>query len=245
MNEHPRDSRITFDESTHTYYIDGSSENVISVTTLIHSYFPKFNADDVIKKMRIKGLPEKYKDMSDMDIKKSWNDNGKVSSSSGTKLHKSIESFYKENQEDHEKEFIYFLQFHDSIKDRLQPYRSEWSIFRNDLKLAGQLDMLYKVIDKDEYVLCDWKRSKEIKFENKFEKGLNGLKHLDHCNYNHYSIQLNIYKRILETLYDLKIVDMFLVVLHPDNDTYHIVQINEMKKEIDYIFKDRKKSIQL
>jgi hypothetical protein len=52
MNEHPRDSRITFDESTHTYYIDGSSENVISVTTLIHSYFPKFNADDVIKKMR-------------------------------------------------------------------------------------------------------------------------------------------------------------------------------------------------
>ena len=44
LNPHLRDSRITFDESTHIYAIDGSSEKVMSVTTLIHTYFPHFNA---------------------------------------------------------------------------------------------------------------------------------------------------------------------------------------------------------
>ena len=104
--------------------------------------------------------------------------------------------------------------------------------------------MLYEIIDRPgEFALYDWKRSKEIKFENKFEKGLEGLKHLEHCNYNHYSIQLNIYKRILETLYNLVITEMVLVILHPDNDSFITLNVNEMSKEIDYIFKDRKKKV--
>ena len=40
-NKHERDDRITFDENTHTYYVDGSSEGIVSVTTLIHHHFPK------------------------------------------------------------------------------------------------------------------------------------------------------------------------------------------------------------
>jgi len=250
LNPHLRDSRITFDEPTHTYAIDGSSDKVMSVTTLIHSYFPHFNANETIKKMRLKGMPEKYKNMTDDEIKKLWNDNGKESSSNGTQLHKSIELFYNGNIDyiyhENPKEFIHFLKFNESIKKRLKPYRTEWSIFRKDLLLAGQLDMLYEIIDRPgEFALYDWKRSKEIKFENKFEKGLEGLKHLENCNYNHYSIQLNIYKRILETLYNLNITEMVLVILHPDNDSFITINVHEMSKEIDYIFKDRKKKVNL
>jgi hypothetical protein len=252
-NKHIRDSRIIFDENTHTYSIDGIKDKVISVTTLIHNFFPIFNADIVIEKMR-KNLPEKYIGMTNEEIKKNWEDKGKEASILGTKLHKLIELYYNNNEynldlnqsielnnSDNPLEFLYFLNFNETIKHRLKPYRTEWSIFRSELKLAGQLDILYEIIDKKgEYALYDWKRIKEIKTENKYEKGIDKLNHLDHCNYNHYSIQLNIYKRILETLYGIKITEMFLVILHPDNDNFKLVEIVEMKKEIDYIFKNRK-----
>ena len=157
-------------------------------------------------------------------------------------LHKQIELFYNNEIINNPSiEFNYFLDFNETIKDRLSPYRTEWSIFKKDLLLAGQLDILYKIKDKDEYALYDWKCVKEIKFENKFEKGKGSLKYLDHCNYNHYSIQLNIYKRILETLYEIKITEMCLVVLHNENDSFKLFPVYEMKKEIDIIFRERKK----
>jgi len=244
QNKHLRDSRISFDEPTHSYTIDGSKNGIMSVTTLIHQYFPHFNAKEVIKKMQ-KNMPEKYKGMTNKEIEKMWQDSGKEASSLGTTLHKSIEYFYNDiNHDNNSNEYNYFLEFNENVKNRLRPYRTEWSIFRTELKLAGQLDMLYEIIDKPgEYALYDWKRVKEIKTENSFEKGKEGLNHLDHCNYNHYSIQLNIYKRLLETLYGLKIVEMFLVVLHPENETFKLMEVFEMKKEIDYIFRERKKKL--
>lgn len=33
---------------------------------------------------------------------------------------------------------------------------------------------------------------------NAFAKGLHCVSHLDDCNYNHYSLQLNLYRRILK-----------------------------------------------
>lgn len=247
---HERDSRISFDEPTHTYKIDGSSEGVISVTTLIHHHFPQFNADEVLKKMRNSrnGLADKYKGLSDDQIKSQWSESGKEASGKGTKMHKSIELFYNDDfdyiYEDQPTEFMYFIAFHETVKHRLTPYRTEWSIFRGDIKLAGQLDMLYSINGQEgKYALYDWKRSKEIKLENKFEKGLGKLSHLDNCNYNHYSIQLNVYKRILETLYGLSIVEMVLVILHPDNKSFQLFEVKEMKNEIDYIINERKKEV--
>lgn len=253
-NSHPRDSRVTFDEPTHTYSIDGSSDGICSVTTLIHQYFPHFDPDDVILKMRNSrnGMPEKYARMTNSQIKELWNENGKEASGKGTMLHKRIELFYNDIETADEltiaKEFSYFLAFNETIKHRLEPYRTEWSIFRKELNLAGQLDMLYKIKREDGsytggFALYDWKRSKEIKMDNSYEKGLGILSHLDHCNYVHYSIQLNIYKRMLETLYDIQVDEMCLVILHPDNESFITIQVNEMKREINMIFKERKKFV--
>ena len=50
LNKHPRDKRIIFDEEPHIYYIDGKKAD-ISVTTLIHKYFPHFDAVEISKKM--------------------------------------------------------------------------------------------------------------------------------------------------------------------------------------------------
>ncbi len=241
-NKHDRDKRISFDETTHTYYIDGSSDGIISVTTLIHHHFPKFDADKVLKLMKNK--KEKYPNMSDQDIKKIWSDNGKNASGNGTKLHKMIENYYNliHNEEKDEKitEFQYFLEFNKNIN--YEPYRTEWSIFDGSLDLAGQIDMLYKK-DDGTFALYDWKRIKELKKINDFEKGLNKLSDLPHCNYIHYSIQLNIYKRILETRYDMKVSEMCLVILHPENEGFIIEKVKDMSNYIDIIFDERNKEI--
>jgi ATP-dependent exoDNAse (exonuclease V) beta subunit len=240
-NKHERDSRISFDESTHTYYVDGSSDGIISVTTLIHNHFPKFDSDKILKLMKNKS--KKYPNMSDEQIKKIWSENGKISSGNGTKIHKMIENYYNflENDINDEKnvEFQHFLKFNEIIKDKFTPYRTEWSIFDGSIDLAGQVDMLY--LKKDgTFALYDWKRIKELKKDNRFEKGIGNL---DNCNYNHYSIQLNIYKRILETRYDLKISEMALVILNPDNENFLLEEIKDMSNYIDMIFNKRKKEI--
>jgi len=243
LNKHERDERISFDEKTHTYYIDGSSDGVISTTTLIHHHFPKFDADKVIKLMKNK--KEKYPNMTDAQIKESWSKNGKNASENGTKMHKMIENYYNgiKNEDENIKEFEYFLNFNKTIKDKFDPYRTEWSVFDGSIDLAGQIDMLYKIKNTDCYALYDWKRVKDIKKENTFEKGLGKLSNLDHCNYNHYSLQLNIYKRVLETRYDIKVSEMALVILHPDNDNYILEKINDMSDYINIIFKDRENEI--
>ena len=243
-NKHERDERISFDEKTHTYYVDGSSEGIVSVTTLIHHHFPKFDSDKILKVMKNKN--EKYPNMTNEQIKKLWAENGKNASENGTKLHKMIENYYnniKNNQDDEKmKEFQYFLSFNNSIKKIFTPYRTEWSVFDGSLDLAGQIDMLYKKNDGT-YALYDWKRVKEIKKENSFEKGIGNLSNLDHCNYIHYSIQLNIYKRILETRYEIKVSEMCLVILHPENDSYILERVNDMSRHIDIIFSEREKDI--
>jgi hypothetical protein len=241
-----RNSRINFVEETHTYFIDGSSKGVISVTTLIHEHFPKFNAKKVIQAMRDK--PDfsqgKYAGMTDKYIINMWNIDAKVASTAGTSMHKNIERYYDGEEIPVDSvEIKYFLDFDESIKERLMPYRTEWSIFEEDIKLAGQLDILYSIEGTDKYALYDWKRSKELKMTNNFSKGLGCLSHLDDCNYIHYSIQLNIYKYILESRYGLIVAEMFLVVLHPNNDTYKLVKVNEMKEEVEMIFKHRKESL--
>ena len=242
-NRHERDERIVFHEDTHTYEVDGTADGIVSVTTFIHSFFPHFNADLVLKKMKNKH--EKYPGLTDKEIKKIWQDNGKAASAEGTKLHKQIELFYNDvnpEEKDKSKEFDYFLQFHEEwIKPRgYIPYRTEWSIFDGDIDLAGQLDMLYQKKEGiNDYALYDWKRVKEIKKDNPYENGNTIVSELPHCNYSHYSLQLNIYKKILSSRYNINITEMYLVILHPENDRFHVIEVNDMTATIEKIFKFR------
>lgn len=241
---HPRDVRVHFDEPTHTYSIDGSSDGVTSTTTLIHSFFPHFNADKVLSKMRDKA--QKYPNMTDAEIKKMWSDSGKTASKLGTEMHASIENFYNSSGEfkTDTKEFSLFLQFQREIveEQKLEPYRTEWSVFDERIKLAGQIDMIYRKPDGT-FALYDWKRIKELKLDNRWEKGHGPCSHLEHCNRVHYSLQLNIYRTLLETLYGLKVSEMHLVILHPDNDEYIVYHISDMSADVDKLFRHRSKDI--
>jgi ATP-dependent exoDNAse (exonuclease V) beta subunit len=97
LNGAPRDDQIVFTEYGHKYEIlTDKKSKYTSVTTWVHSHFPKFNADEVIRGMMggKNWTPDnKYWGLSPDQIKKDWNKNGADASKAGTKLHKRIENF--------------------------------------------------------------------------------------------------------------------------------------------------------
>ena len=255
-NEHPRDKRITFEESTHTYTVDGVKEGWTSCTGFIHSFFEDFNPDAVIAKMMAsrKWPDSQYYGKTAFEIKKQWSDSGTEASAAGTRMHLDIERFNNAdpvgNLEGDEyepnlgPEWDYFLKYERRwrIKHGFVPFRTEWLVFKEDIKLSGSIDMVYKKPDGT-LAIYDWKRSKEIKYENSFQSGLSPLDHLPDTNYWHYSLQLNIYRRILEELYDVHISELALVILHPNNPSFKIIQLNRMDDEVTAMFEVRRKIV--
>ena len=111
-------------------------------------------------------------------------------------------------------------------------------------KLAGSIDMIFYRKSDDSYVIYDWKRSKEIKKSNDFGgKGFGPVAHLDDCNYWHYTLQLNVYKWMLEQYYGLEVADLYLVILHPDNPSYRRMRLNILTDEVEDMIECRRRAV--
>lgn len=237
---HPRDSRITFDEPTHTYTIDDGAQKYTSVTTFIKPLFEEFDADAVIANMMrsSKWSASKYFGMSPDEIKAQWARSGAESAAQGTKLHADIESFYNEEPVVNDSpEYQYFLKFNDDLKT-LKPYRTEWTVFDEELLIAGSIDMVYQREDGD-LVIYDWKRVKGIEKSSRFA-GVgkkDAISHLPDTNYWHYALQLNLYKFLLEKNYGVKVVGLCLVCLHPDKPKAEVVHVCDLQAEIKELLK--------
>jgi len=231
VNAHHRDKRITFEEEGHKYTIEGIAKAPTSVTTLIHHNFPVFDADLVITKMmRSNNWPKsKYYGKTREQIKAEWN--GTEAANLGTLMHADIERFLNKEQvlNPDSIEFSYFKAFWQEFQNDhpgFYPYRTEWLVYDEDNGIAGSIDCVLSNSD-GQLIILDWKRSKEIKMSNNFEKGLGPFSHLDHCNFWHYSLQLNIYRHMLETKYDKEVLEMAIVVLHPNNEKHLIYPISK------------------
>ena len=74
-------------------------------------------------------------------------------------------------------------------------------VYSEKLKICGTIDLLLFNKTNNKYVIMDWKTSKRISskaFKNK--KGNHPVtSNLDDCNFNHYSLQLSLFRYILET----------------------------------------------
>lgn len=245
INSHHRDSMIKFDEGPHVYtIIDDPHSKYTSCTTFIHHLFGQFNADNVIDKMmKSDNWPQsKYFGKSKDEIKSLWDQNRIIASTSGTNMHKNIEMFLNGEIQLSELEpnpdMKHFVSFYNNYGNKLKSYRSEWMIYDSDLKIAGSID--YATLNEDQTLdLYDWKRSTEIKKENRWQSGKYPIQHIPDCNYWHYSLQLNLYKALLEKNYQKKIRSMFLVILHPNFDDYQILQVPDLSNEIGLIFNYR------
>lgn len=230
-------------------------KNYFSVTRLIKGYFPEFNADIVIEKMMSSPnwINSKYYGMKVQEIKDLWSSSAEISAKKGTEMHNAIEEWYTKGIEwdDDSIENKQFKHFKNRYSKFFQfPFHMELQVSVTDkhMKDYNVSDfLLYGIIDaifvntRGEATLVDWKRCKDLKRNNKFEKGLGPLSHIDNCNFNHYSLQLNIYKFMLEKTTKLKVIDMCLVVFNPESIhdyDYEVIHVPNMTNEVNYIIQD-------
>ena len=266
-NAHPRDNNIHFEEQGHKYTIinnKGVEESgYTSVTTWVHTHFPHFDADSIINKMmsgRSWKPGHKYWGLSAEQIKDLWNSKRDNAAGAGTKIHYEIECFMNSNVlrfdythlellQQHEifakydkkyldfgVEWTYFLNF---VRDfpHLKPYRTEWTVYHEELRLAGSIDMVYENPDGT-LSIYDWKRSSDIVKVNAWNKCAvtECISWMPDSNFWHYALQLNAYKMILETKYKKIIKDLYLVRLHPDSSNYELILVPDLQNDIMNIF---------
>jgi len=270
FNSTSLDSNIVFYEKGHKYEVlDDRNEKYTSVTTYVHNHFPKFNADLIIESMMNSkgwGPDHKYWGQSPEEIKKGWNKNSSKVAVAGTNLHYQIECFmnnevldkgytHKEllekynnddkNINDKDIEWVYFTNF---VRDllNLKPYRTEWMIYDKELKISGSIDMVYENEDGT-LSIYDWKRCKEINKTNNWNKFAltECISHLPDTNFWHYTLQLNLYKIILERKYNRKVKELYLVKIHPDNteNNYELLEVPILQKEMSDLIEVRKKDL--
>ena len=241
-----RDDRMLFDEVNHVYYVDGIRVP-ISATTLLGQFHSHFDADDAIKKMRggrnwrNKQLDYMKPDgaiMTNDEIKEQWAYKNKVAQDRGTLMHWQIEQRLNGRmvEEEHSKEFLLFSNF---ARDWLWNgqrlvYRTEANLFHIGLRMAGQADLICMESDGT-LSIFDWKRSKEIRRSNRYQSMMPPLENLHDCNYEHYALQLNLYRYVLETEYDRRVSLMYLVILHPSQLDYEVIPVPDMSTEINRI----------
>ena len=146
LNSHVRDNNITFEEEGHKYTINGET-NYTSVTTWLKKFFYPFNDELIITNMMKspKWPDSKYFGMTKEEIKKQWRDSGNEAAKLGTAMHKMFEDHYNGltvEKPDVGIEYDYFQNF---INDHptLKPFRTEWTVYDEQYRLSGSIDMLF------------------------------------------------------------------------------------------------------
>lgn len=242
---------------------DWDAEPNLSCTTVVHEFFPSFDSHAVSTRSALRQLGRSISHPSRIDqevatlaegLRRNWEANSKAASDAGTRMHKLIEDFY--NSPDREKEYVshpdlpemqLFAKFHRDhvLRGPMRPWRAELAVSSREWCVCGTIDMIYVTqvsADKSgpvhlKVVIVDWKRSKDLQ-----RVGYGGAMGTGPCvdlpasNFGHYSLQLAIYKYILETDYGkgcsyhglpidtLTVTDMFLCVCHPSQPSYQLVR---------------------
>ncbi|MFW6219258.1 MAG: hypothetical protein ACOC33_00190 [bacterium] len=240
-------NNIKFYDEGHLYIKDDTREKYVSVTTLIHKYVKPFD-----KKYWLPIKAMEY-GMTEGEVEEDWIKINKISTVKGSVVHNYIENYlankiFKYPLQEILNEFNYdpieksfkisitqFMDFYNTSKNKLIPVKSELIVYDDDYKVAGMVDQLYYNVKYKSLQLYDWKTNKDFNYYSKYkEKMLEPLTHLDNCHYHIYSLQLSIYKHILEkNIEGLKLSDSYIVWFNGnENEKFKIIKCLDLSKEV-------------
>jgi len=234
----PSGKTVTFSEKNHTFKIE--DKYLKGTTSFISTFFPKFDSAYWSERKA------KERKITKDEILAEWEAKAEKGRSEGTNVHSYAEYLIK-------KDFLgiksekpvplssrcaeLFRCTEDAISwltEVYTPISVEAIIFSKKLNLAGIVDAL---VQNDEAVcIVDWKQNREIKNFNPYQNGLGPLSHLQDHDFNKYSIQLNIYRKILieEGYYpDIPPENHKMLLMHLTSNGYFPMRVAPMDDEID------------
>jgi len=240
---------ITFYDEPHKYYVDG--KELISVTTLIHKYQEEFNED----------YWSNYKSeqffLSQREVLRAWNFINKKGTIKGSAIHDYAENIFLNKEYEYPKQIIlnefgfdpvineynitkkHVNKFYNDVHGKLIPIRTEMVVYDKESLIAGMLDMLFYNIKAREFQIWDWKSNKDFTFEMKSRHLLNELFTLEDCDMEVYSLQLELYKYIIEKVTGIKLGKSYIVWFSHNNDDYKVMETKDRKFYINTIVNKR------
>jgi ATP-dependent exoDNAse (exonuclease V) beta subunit len=208
-----QDNNISLDTEKHIYSLqDDPAFPFTSVTTYIHKYFEPFNAPVIANKLV--RMP-KYRGRSVQSFLDEWSE----ASDMGTAVHAEVEEYIRDTTSPITlPKAIHGVKW---IENNIPSHRlmlPEIIIYSKELGIAGTIDLMVYNEETDEYSLVDWKTNKAIyKTAFRGKKGIKGpTRTMPDCNFNQYTLQLSIYRFLLEKYYGIKIAQQCLVHLADD-----------------------------
>ena len=234
FNELEKFNCIVFNESDHSYLYNGNK--CISVTSLISKFKKPFETEKIAKSY------SKKHGLQIEDVIASWESAGKDASHKGSELHKYAE--YKFFNKHYDVDIFsgalplcrQIDKFYDDVKGILIPIRAELVIGDAILSLCGMLDKLFYNTKSGKLEIWDYKTNKKIDKKSKYGNRMtNGLSHLAESEFNTYSLQTTIYRKIIERNTSLVLGDSYVCWVNEENDSYKVIRMDYMEREFDII----------
>ena len=202
-------NNIFLEKENHIYQLNDTPDfQFTSVTTFINEFFEKFDSQGIATKLTM--THPKYKHLTVNELLEQW----KKKSDYGTLVHEEIEYYIKDQIQPKDDRSIRAVKWLNGYKmqSNYELY-SEKIIYSKELQLAGTIDLLLYDKNYDTYKIIDWKTSAKIATSAyKHKTGNNEItRNLEDCNFNHYSLQLSLYRYILENYYELKVDNQMIV----------------------------------
>jgi len=219
---------IKLEHENHEYKLKNHPDIIFtSVTTFVNSFFEPFNEEKISKHL-VKNIPQ-YRKYTSNELIEKWN----VARQYGTDVHLEIENWIKDGITPKDQKSIVAKEWIGRYitKSNIETY-SEVIVYSKELCIAGTIDVLMMDKNSKNYTLIDWKTSKRI--DKKPFRDKKGIKketaNIADCNYNHYALQLSLYRYILEEYYNINVINQFVVQLKDEGAKKY--DMKYMKDEI-------------
>lgn len=214
---------IRLEPESHKYF-DAEGNQYTSVSSVLSRYKEPFDRAAIAKKVAQRD------GRTIEDVYAEWDSAAPY----GTAVHEQLEHYFL--RKDFATDMITpYLADLDKWRSQPAEFYPETILYLPDFMIAGTADMLVCWPDGDRWSILDWKTNGKIhKTAYKSKRLKPPLDHLEDCNYVHYSLQLNLYARMLGR----KTNKLTIVHLPRGETRLEIIPCLELQKEVDLILDD-------
>ena len=229
--------QIEFNEKYHIYKLNG--KRLKSVSSLLKQVTSPFDRDLIAARKAAK-MTREGNPTTAQELIVAWEEKGEKSRNLGTMVHQIISSIFQGLlvSSTSTPEIIAFNKWYTRSKEDYRCIATELPIGDADLfgGIGGTIDTLFLRKETGMYHIVDWKTGK-MEMIDIWGNLLSPFNYLDKSHINKYSIQLGMYKKILEKNTGIKFGDSFIVHLGSDGE------YNEYKaKNFDSVINEWSKS---
>lgn len=188
---------ISFDEPSHQY-LDNEGRDYISVTTLVHRFFPKFDTAGMSKRIATR------EGVLQAEILARWDKKRDAACEYGTLVHNYAEACVKGDTPPRPRSGHTQMAF-DAVQSALRLISGHYDIlgaekivFDPVYRVAGTIDLPLRHRATGRLCIADWKTNEAIDMTPRFPgMGLPPIAHIPDCNGNHYRLQFAMYAEIM------------------------------------------------